>query len=41
MDRYMMVEETLCRPRDYADLVTEAAGGGRADGGKVGIIRAW
>src|SRR5580693_10198068 len=39
VDRHVMVEETLCRPRDYADLVTEAAGGGRADGGKVGIIR--
>jgi len=23
MDRHVMVEETLCRPRDYADLVAE------------------
>jgi hypothetical protein len=41
VDHDLVVVGTLCRPRDYADLVTEAAGGGRADGGKVGIIRAW
>jgi hypothetical protein len=29
----------LCRLGDYADLAGEAAGGGRAGGVKVGIIR--